>query len=146
MANLIRFSPSTEFRRLQREIDRIFDGYWPTRENGDTEAAVWSPRIDLSETEDAYVVRVDVPGVSKDDLEINFHDGTLSVSGNRKSFEKEEQENYLRVERAFGHFYRSFALPASVISDNISANYEDGVLTVRVPKAEESRPRRIQVS
>lgn len=146
MTNLIRFSPTGELRRLQREIDRIFEGYWPARENGDGETAVWSPRVDLSEDEESYYVHVDVPGVTREDLDINYHDGVLAISGDRKSFEKDEKENYLRVERAFGHFYRAFTLPKSVIAENISANYADGVLKVRVPKAEESRPRRIEVS
>jgi HSP20 family protein len=146
MTNLIRFSPSAELRRLQNEIDRVFEGYWPARENGDEPAPMWSPRVDVTETEEAFFVRLDVPGIPKDSIEINFHDGTLSVSGERKAAEKTEQESFVRVERSYGRFFRSFTLPKTVQSENISAAYEDGVLTVRVPKAEESKPRRIQVS
>ncbi len=145
MTSLIRFSPATELRRLQNELDRIFDGYWPIRANGE-ETAIWTPRVDVTETEDAYLVHVDVPGVPKDAIDINYEDGTLTVSGERKSSERSENENVVRVERSYGRFFRSFSLPKTVKSEEISASYEDGVLKVHVPKAEESRPRRIQVS
>ena len=146
MTSLIRFSPSTEMRRLQREIDRLFEGFSPTQGNGDTETAVWAPRVDLSETDEFYFIHLDVPGMSKEDLDINFHDNTLTVSGERKVEETEEQHNFVRMERTFGHFYRSFSLPKAIKTDKINANYKDGVLTIRVPKAEESKPRRIKVS
>lgn len=145
MTNLIRFSPAAELRRLQNEIDRAFEGYWPGRGNGDDAPATWSPRVDVTETEEAYNVQLDVPGISKDEIEINFHDDTLTVSGERKSSQQTENESFLRVERSFGRFFRSFTLPKTVESENISASYHEGVLTVRVPKAEESKPRRIQV-
>lgn len=145
MTSLIRFSPSAELRRLQNEIDRVFEGYWPGRGNGDETPAMWSPRVDVTETEDAYHVHLDVPGITKDEIEISFHDDTLTVSGERKADQQTESENFVRVERSFGRFFRSFTLPKSVQSENISASYKDGVLTVRVPKAEESKPRRIQV-
>ena len=146
MTNLIRFSPAAELRRLQNEVDRVFEGYWPTRGNGDEPETMWSPRVDVTETEDAYQVRLDVPGIPKEDIEINFHDGMLSISGERRAQEKSEKEAYVRVERSFGRFFRSFTLPKTVESEHISANCQDGVLTVHVPKAEESKPRRIQVS
>ncbi|HEX7070920.1 MAG TPA: Hsp20/alpha crystallin family protein [Rhodothermales bacterium] len=146
MTSLIRFSPAAELRRLQAELDRVFEGYWPARANGDEPAPVWSPRVDIKETPDAFLVRIDVPGIPKDSIDINFNDGTLSVSGERKAEEKTEHENFVRVERSYGRFFRSFELPNTVDADNITASYEDGVLTVRVPKAEESKPRRIQVS
>ncbi len=148
MNGLVRFSPTTEMRRLQREIDRLFEGLTPSRnaEGNEHETAVWAPRVDLAETEDAYLIHLDVPGLSKEQLEINLHEGVLTVSGNRKVEETEEKRNYVRVERQYGQFYRSFTLPKAVTSDNIEANYKDGVLNIRVPKAEESKPRRIEIS
>ncbi len=145
MTSLIRFSPPTEIRHLQREIDRLFDNFFPVRntENGDNLA--WSPRVDLSETDDAYVVHADVPGLKKDEIEINFQDGTLSVSGERRFEEKEEGQRFVRVERSYGRFYRAFTLPLTVNPEGITAHFEDGVLTVSVPKAEESKPRRIEI-
>ncbi len=146
MTSLVRFSPTSELRRMQREIDRLFDDVFPTRaENGETAAPVWSPRADVSETEDAYVLHIDVPGLKKNDFNISWQDGTLTVSGDRKWEDKEERENYVRLERSFGHFFRSFTLPNTVKSEEISGSYDEGVLTIRVPKAEESKPRRIEI-
>ena len=144
MTSLIRFSPTTEVRSLQREIDRMFDSLIP-RGNGDAEQAVWSPRVDLAETDQAYLIELDVPGMKRDDLEVNYQDGSLTVSGERKQQEKEENSSLVRVERRFGRFYRSFDLPQSVDASKIEAKYEAGVLSIEVPKAEESKPRSVQI-
>jgi HSP20 family protein len=148
MTSLIRFSPTTEMRRLQREIDRLFEGAWSTQgnENRETDTTVWTPRVDLSETEDAYVIHLDVPGMAKDELEISYQDHTLSVSGERTVAAGDENRNFVRIERSFGRFYRAFTLPKAVDDTKIKANYTDGVLVIHVPKAEESKPRRIKVS
>lgn len=146
MTSLVRFSPTSELRRMQREIDRLFDDVFPTRaENGEGSAAVWAPRADVSETEEAYVLHIDAPGLKKDDFNISWQDGILTVSGDRKWEEKEERENFVRIERSFGHFFRSFTLPNTIKSEEISGSYNEGVLTIRVPKAEESKPRRIEI-
>lgn len=147
MTNLVRFSPSGELRRMQREIDRLFEDFVPSRlaDNGEGETAAWAPRVDLTETRDSYLVHVDAPGMNKDDFSINWQNGTLALSGERKWSKKEENENLVRMERSFGHFFRSFRLPNTVDGEGISANYEDGVLTIRVPKTEESKPRRIEI-
>ena len=146
MTNLIRFSPTSDMRRLQREIDSLFEGFFPTRqesENGN--GAVWAPRMDLSETTDAYVVNFDLPGLKKEDLEISFEDGTLSVSGERHAETTGEDRKFVRIERSYGRFYRAFSLPQAVDIDAVEARFEDGVLTIRVPKAEEVKPRRIDI-
>lgn len=148
MANLMRFSPGSDVRNIQREIDRVFDSFFPARNEGEGNGsqAVWAPRVDLSETDDAYHIHLDVPGMTKEDLNINFHDGQLTVSGERKREESDEQHDYVRVERTYGSFYRSFRLPKQVDSEAIEAGYENGVLNLRVPKTAESKPRRIEVS
>jgi HSP20 family protein len=145
MTNLARFSPSSEMRGLQREIDRLFDQFFPARSTGETDSTVWAPRTDLIESEDAYVIHLDVPGMAKDELDVNYQDGMLTIAGERKSEQRNENDNVVRIERALGRFYRSFGLPRAVNAAKISASYTDGVLTVRVPKAEESKPRRIKV-
>jgi HSP20 family protein len=149
MTNLIRFTPGTELRRMQREIDRLFEGFFPTRlseENGGVETISWTPRVDLAETEEAYHIHVDLPGLTKENVHINFQDGALSISGERKVEEKKEDRNYIRVERQYGSFYRLFSFPKAVKENKIEASYKEGVLEVTVPKAEESKPRRISVS
>ena len=133
---------------LQHEIDRVFNRFFPSQSQSDgdsSQQAVWAPRTDLVETDDAYRMHLDVPGVNKDDLKINFKDNQLTISGERGSKQTDENEEYVRVERSFGHFYRSFTLPRTVNAENISANYEDGVLTIHVPKTEEVKPRQIEI-
>jgi HSP20 family protein len=132
---------------LQREIDRMFGRFFPSQGQDDnsSQQAVWAPRTDLVEAEDAYRIQLDVPGVNKDDLTINYQENQLTVSGERKSDRTAEGEEYVRVERTFGHFHRSFTLPRTVNADDISASYENGVLTIRVPKTEEEKPRQIEI-
>jgi HSP20 family protein len=131
---------------MQREFDRLFNDFFPTTTSEGQAKRSWVPSVDLSETKDAYKVHLDVPGIAKEDLSINYHDGVLTVSGERKSEEKTEDTNYVRLERSFGSFYRSFNLPSAVKADAIQANYKDGVLDIEVPKADEVKPLRIKVS
>ncbi len=147
MTSLIRFTPRHEMRRMQREFDRLFDNFFPTQtSNGNGESAVWAPRTDLSETEDAYLINLDLPGLTKEEVEISFHDGTLSISGERQHEETEEDRSVVRVERSYGRFYRAFTLPQTAETENIEATFGDGVLNIRVPKIEEVKPRRIDIN
>lgn len=133
---------------LQREIDRVFGQFFPSREGNDdstSRQAVWAPRTDLVETEDSYRLHLDVPGLSKEDLTINYKDNQLTVSGERTSDRTDEDEEYVRVERSFGQFYRAFTLPRSVNAEDITASYENGVLTISVPKTEKETSRQIDI-
>ncbi len=147
MTRLIR-SRTSDMRNLQREIDQLFDSFFPTRSGDQDESsnAVWAPRVDLAESDNAYHIHVDLPGMNRDDLNINYQDGQLSVSGQRREQLNEAEGEYVRVERTFGNFYRSFKLPKSVNAEDITATYEDGVLAIEVPKAEESKPRQIEIN
>ena len=148
MTNLIRFSPNYRTNKLQREFDRMFNAFFTpeaTAEDGDNETAVWTPRVDLAETADAYHIHLDVPGIPKKDINIDYHEGILSIGGERKVEEKTEDKNFVRVERRFGHFFRSFTLPKAIVESKINATLKEGVLEVYVPKAEEVKPRRIEV-
>lgn len=133
---------------LQNEIDRVFDRFFPSREeNGESTSpqAVWRPRMDLIETDESYRLHLDMPGMSKDELKISYQDNELVVSGERTSNRSDEDEEFVRVERSFGQFRRSFTLPRTVDADNISATYDNGVLTVTVPKTEKVKPRQIDI-
>ena len=131
---------------LQREIDRMFGRFSPSQnDDQSSKQAVWAPRTDLVESQNSYRIHLDVPGMSKDDLKINYQDNQLTVSGERTSESTSEDEEYVRVERSFGHFYRSFTLPRTVNAENIEATYENGVLTIEVPKTEEVKPREIEI-
>ena len=144
MTQLTRRTSDRRLRDLQREVDSIFDQFFGRSEDGDT-SAVWAPRTDLSETDDAFRIRLDVPGMTKDDITINLQNNTLTVSGERTSERTDEGEEYVRVERAFGNFHRTFTLPNAVDRENVEAAYEDGVLTIHVPKTEESTRRQIEI-
>ena len=133
---------------LQREIDRVFGRFFPSREDSEesgSRQAVWAPRTDLVETEDTFRLHLDVPGMSKEDLNINYKDNQLTVSGERTSDRTGEDEEYVRVERSFGQFYRAFTLPSTVDAENIAASYDNGVLTITVPKTEAVKPRQIEI-
>ncbi|PSQ86624.1 MAG: heat-shock protein [Bacteroidetes bacterium SW_8_64_56] len=144
MTQLTRRTSDRRLRDLQREVDSIFDQFFGRSEDEDT-SAVWAPRTDLSETDDAFRIRLDVPGMTKDDITINLQNNTLTVSGERTSERTDEGEEYVRVERAFGNFHRTFTLPNAVDRENVEAAYEDGVLTIHVPKTEESTRRQIEI-
>ncbi len=144
MANLTRQSPNRTLRTLQREVDGLFDRFFD-RTGDDGNSAVWAPQTDLLETDEDFQLRLDVPGMSTEDIDINLQNGTLSVSGERTSERTDEGEDYVRVERAFGNFHRTFTLPDAVDHENIEATYEDGVLSIHVPKTEESTRRQIDI-
>ncbi len=136
-------------QNLQQEIDRLFDAFFPTSQESDANEsqtqATWAPRTDLVETEEGYRLHLDLPGLSKEDVKISLHDNTLTVSGKRSAETEEEGTEYVRVERTFGHFYRSFSLPRTIDSESIEASFDNGVLTVFVPKREENKPRQIEI-
>ena len=144
MTQLTRRTSDRRLRDLQREVDSIFDQFFGRSEDEEA-SAVWAPRTDLSETDDAFRIRLDVPGMTKDDITINLQNNTLTVSGERTSERTDEGEEYVRVERAFGNFHRTFTLPNAVDRENVEAAYEDGVLTINVPKTEESTRRQIEI-
>lgn len=144
MNSLMRYSPT--FSSLRREIDRLFDDMVHIGDGDAAQTALWAPRTDISETEDRYVLRMDMPGLSKKDLNIELRNDTLTVSGERKSEQEENEENFHRLERSYGRFFRSFTLPQASDTEKVKAWMKEGVLTVEVPKREESKPRRIEVS
>jgi len=129
---------------LRDEVNRLFDFSLPARDSGLFSG--WSPALDVFDDKDSLVVKVELPGLKKDEINISLHDGVLTVSGERKrETEKKEGESF-RSERYFGKFQRSVTLPTAVDSTKVSASYKDGVLTVELPKAEEAKPKQIAVS
>lgn len=145
MTQLTRRPRARTLRNLQREVDSIFDQFFGRSDEGESTSAVWAPQTDLSETEDAFHIRLDVPGMSKEDITINLQDRMLTISGTRESKETQEGEDYVRVERAFGNFHRTFTLPSDVNQENVEATYDNGVLSIHVPKTEESKPQQIEI-
>lgn len=109
-----------------------------------------SPRVDISEKEDRYLVKADIPGVKKEDIHVSLHDGVLSIEAEtKKEIQEGEDENHLRQERYYGKYLRRFNLGADVVEDEVNANLKDGVLTIEIPKQHEEttqQPRKIEVS
>ena len=111
----------------------------------ETQPATWNPPVDVVEEQERILVKVEVPGIEDKDLRVTFEDGTLTVTGERQ-FERKDDRNYHRIERAYGSFTRTFTLPRSVDSNGIVADYKNGVLEIAIPKKEESRPKQIQIN
>ena len=131
---------------LRDEIDRLFES--PLGELTRTSQLLsgWTPALDVYEEKDHFIVKAELPGLKKEDIEVSFYDGGLSISGERKSETKHEDAEVYRAERFFGRFQRTVTLPTPVAVDKAKASYQDGVLTVTLPKTEEAKPKRIDVS
>lgn len=145
---LVRWDPARELDAFQNDMNRLFDGFFGRRDgtvDGNYAARRWIPPMDLVETEDNLVLRADLPGVDRDDIEIEVKEGVLTVSGERKAQHEEKREGFHRVERSFGRFSRSLELPKGVEAGGIQASFERGVLEVRMPKPAERRPTRIEI-
>jgi len=131
---------------LRDEIDRLFES--PLGELTRTSQLLsgWTPALDVYEDKDHFIVKAELPGMKKEDIEVSFHDGGLSISGERKSETTHEDAEVYRAERFFGRFQRTVTLPTPVAVDKGRAAYQDGVLTVTLPKTEEAKPKHIDVS
>ena len=131
---------------LRDEIDRLFEA--PLAELARTSQILsgWTPAMDLYEDKDNVYVRAELPGMKKEDIDLSLHEGSLSISGERKHEETHKDAEVYRSERFFGRFQRSVTLPTLVSADKIKAQYKDGVLTVTLPKAEEAKPKHIDVN
>jgi len=136
MTTITRFDPFRAFLAGSSLIDAGVDSV----------AATWTPAVDIYETENELVAKVEVPEVSQKDLDIRVENGTLTIRGERKFDNTVSEGNYLRVERAYGSFSRSFTLPPRVNAEAIAAEYNEGVLTLKMPKREEAKPKQIKVS
>ncbi len=148
---LIKWNPSRELLNVEREFNKLFNslgsrfGLMESSENEEYENAVWMPLTDITEDKDNFMLRLDLPGVRKDDVKISYNDGQLSISGERKQEKETTDSKYHRVERAYGKYFRSFTLPSKIREDKIEAEFKDGQLIITVPKAEEAKPKEIPI-
>jgi HSP20 family protein len=131
---------------LRDEIDRLFDGTLAEFTQSSNLLSGWTPAFDVYEDKDNFTVVAELPGMKKEDIEVSLHNGSLSVSGERKSENKHEGAEVYRAERFFGRFQRTITLPATVAGDNVKAQYKDGILTITLPKTEEAKPKQIEVA
>lgn len=142
---IVRWSPFRDLMGIQQEVNRLFDDLITRRAETGSEGAVWVPVVDVSETAEAIRVKVEAPGVAKDDFKISVQNNVLTIRGEKKMEKETTEENYHRVERVYGSFFRAVELPSAVQTDKVSANYRDGVLTITLPKSEEAKPKEIAV-
>ena len=143
---IIRWDPFRDLVTLREKMNRLFEDAFTSRgEEKDLIASSWTPSVDIYETETNLVLTAELPGIDEKDIEIKIEDNTLTLKGERK-FEKEtKEENYHRLERAFGSFYRSFTLPHHVDQDKITAESENGILRITMPKKPELKPKKVKI-
>ncbi|PVV05779.1 MAG: heat-shock protein Hsp20 [gamma proteobacterium symbiont of Ctena orbiculata] len=145
--NITRYDPWRTMEDWRQEIDRAFHPL--LQRDDDTSRVVggeWAPAVDIKEEDTRYVIRADIPGVKPEDIEVTMENGVLTIRGERKFEETEERENFKRIERSHGVFYRRFSLPDNTNADAVEATGKDGVIEVIIPKTEGKQPKRIEVT
>jgi HSP20 family protein len=144
---LVRWEPVRELSSLQNDMNRLFNTFFDTTTpgNGGSAPRRWIPAMDLVETDDQFVLKADLPGLTEEDVSIDVEGDVLTVSGERKAEHEDKREGYVRVERSFGAFRRSLTLPEGVDPEAVTASFDRGVLEVRIPKPEQRKPRRVAI-
>ena len=149
---LVKFNPVKDLLDVEREFNRIFNSmgnrFEVTRKEGFDEEfdnAVWMPLTDIAEDNDNYYLKVDLPGIKKQDVKISYIDGNLSISGERVQDKEAKDKKIHRIERSYGKYYRSFNIPKEIKDDKIKAEFKDGQLTITIPKADEVKPKEIDI-
>ena len=146
MNTITRWDQSRGLTSLQDQLNRLFEDNFIRDRSGHADLATWAPPVDIYETQNELVLKIDLPDVQDKDIDVRVENNMLTIRGERK-FEKDvDEDNYLRVERAYGSFMRSFSLPNSVTSENIRAEYRNGVLSLHMAKREESKPKQVKIS
>ena len=151
MTTMMRWDPFQDLRGAQDEMAQMSPmlahalGLHTQQGNERARTSAWAPALDISERKDAYLVNVELPGLKPEDLDITMEDGLLTIQGERHFAHDSSEQQFHRSERRYGAFRRSITLPAHAMAEGIQASFEDGVLEILVPKAEEAKPKRIQV-
>src|SRR5262249_27413308 len=145
--SIVRYDPFRDLRTLQEEVNRLFTGNLARNfEDEGIARGAWSPSVDIYENKDHIVLEAELPGMSREDFDLSVENNVITLRGERHFEKKEDSDNYHRVERAYGSFLRSFTLPSTVTTDGAVADYRNGVLRVTLPKREETKARRIEVT
>jgi len=144
--NIIKYDQFRELRGLHDEMSRLFSGVGPSMQGDEFARGAWSPNVDIYEDTDKMIVEAELPGMDREDFEVNVENNILTLKGERKFEKKTEGDNYHRVERAYGSFTRQFTLPQSVTAEGATADFEGGVLRVALPKREETKARKIEIT
>ena len=146
MTVLTRWEPFREFATLQDRMNRLFRESFSGSQDESLTTTTFAPAVDVYEDEHNVSLKIEVPGINEKDIDVRVENNTLTVHGERKIEKEEKEENYRRVERQYGSFTRSFTLPQTVDAENVSANYDKGVLKITLPKKAEAKPKQIKVN
>jgi len=144
---IVRWDPFRDLNMLQDRMNRLFDDAgrpWRTDEPAATTS--WSPSVDIFETEGEIVVKAELPGMDRKDIQLNLENNVLSLRGERKFQKETKDDNYHRIERSYGVFSRAFSIPATVDEERIRADYKDGVLKIVLPKKDQAKPKQIKIA
>src|SRR5216684_6102912 len=145
--SIVRYDPFRDLRTLQDEVNRLFTGNMARAFDDEGIArGSWSPSVDIYENKDHIVLEAELPGMNREDFELTVENNVITLRGERRFEKKDDADNYHRVERSYGSFSRSFTLPQVVSGDGAAAEYRNGVLRVTLPKREEAKARRIEIT
>jgi len=149
---LVKFNPVRDLLNVEREFNRMFNtlgSRFGITHKGDIDEeydnAVWMPLTDISEDNDNFYLKADLPGIKKEDVKISYTDGTISIGGQRSQEKETKEKKFHRIERSYGKYYRSFNVPTEIKEDKINAEFKDGQLTITIPKADEVKPKEIDI-
>src|SRR5947209_20571035 len=143
--SIIRYDPFRDLRALQDEVNRLFTGNMARFDDEGIARGSWSPSVDIYENKDQIVLEAELPGMNREDFDLSVENNVITLRGERHFEKKDETDNYHRVERAYGSFTRSFTLPNTISAEGATAEYQNGVLRVVLPKREETKARRIEI-
>ena len=146
MNTITRWDQGRGLTSLQDQVNRLFEDNFTRDRSGHADLATWAPPVDIYETENELVAKVDLPGLEEKDIDVRVENNMLTIRGERRFDKDVNEDNYLRIERSYGSFMRSFSLPNTVSSENIRAEYRDGILTLHMAKLEESKPKQIKIT
>jgi len=142
---IVRWDPFRDLVRVRDEIGSWFESTLE-KEREERKSAVWAPSVDVKETDKEVIVKADLPGIKKEDIEVSVDKDQLIIKGERKMEKEENEKDYVRVERSYGSFYRSFNIGVPIKEDEIKASYKNGVLEISIPKEEIKKPKKIEIS
>lgn len=144
---IVRWEPFRDLLTTQDRFNRLFNDHFANAFGGDQlNAKGWTPAVDIYETDQNLVIKAELPGIDPKDLEVRVEDGTLYLKGERKYEREVKEESYHRVERSYGSFARTFSLPRTINTEDIKADYKDGILTLTMPKREEAKPKTVKIN
>lgn len=142
---IVRYNPFRELRGIQEQMNRMIDQAWSRGSGEEVREGAWQPPVDIYEDGESVTIKAEIPDVEQKDVEVKIEDNTLVIRGERKQDMSLKRENYHRIERYFGSFQRSFALPLTIDQENVKADYDKGILTVILPKKDGEREKKIKV-